>query len=377
MPAQMKRPAAAAAKSGGKAARKEPVNPTTQKCNAIVQIIESAKNYPDEVKNMLAGCVKRCLEVPKEDRHQVQNEVIKMIGELLASVEASHTEELAALEAKVAAADTEKESRSAAAAAASAAALEKAEAVQAAKEALLTAKADRATALTEVATSVQAQKAGDEEQEAAGEKKAMAESTVSGALAALKSGSTENAAKSVLEVMEVGRKLGLDAQLLASATVALGKGPDARSEFDGVVVAQVDGGFSAAIARLTDMITNGEASKAERVAKVDACKAKLEAAEKHVESCQQQREAAQVALKEAKDADSEAKKAVKSFGPEMDVAGKAAAAAKGPLASCKEVIVGFNYLVEGPPAEPEVVAVEGDAAAEPAAAGEAETATAA
>merc|ERR1719323_1674025 len=108
----MKRPAANKA-GRDSAAKRQQQDPLTVKCNAIADVVSTAEGYPPATLNMLAASVKGCLGVSKENRHDVQNDVIKMISEVLSSMEIGHTTKLASLGEKIAEADTEKAKRAA------------------------------------------------------------------------------------------------------------------------------------------------------------------------------------------------------------------------------------------------------------------------
>jgi len=230
--------------------------------------------------------------------------------------------------------------------------VEKTEAVQAAEKALLESTTGTKTAQEELVAATSEQTAGDLDLVQAAKKKDSAETVQSSDLAALKDGTAADVAKAVKAVTDVGEELGLEAQLISSATIALKKMPDQRGSFDGIVVTQVNEQLGTAIETLVEQLDNGEAAKAERAAKVEACKQRVDAATAHGEVCQEQLKAAKAALKEAEVARKAAEKAVKDFGPEMQEATAKADAAEAVLAACRADVAMFKELVEGPAAEP-------------------------
>merc|ERR1712241_328348 len=159
--------------------------------------------------------------------------------------------------------------------------------------------------------------------------------------------------KSLKTIADVGKSLGLEAQLLQSAELVLRKLPTERGSFDGMVTQQLDEQFGKAIAKLTDQLTNGEAGKAERAGKVEVCNKQLEDAVQHGEVCQEQLKAAKQALQEAKAAKKAAENSVKDLGPEMREVVASAETADAVWVACKADLATFGELVESPSPAPE------------------------
>lgn len=108
MPVQQKR--FSAAPHAGRGSR---ADTTFEKCNAIGNMLQSAQGYPRDVLDMLANSAHSCLTTPMEKRHEFQNNIINMIGEVLESVEASCALKAVGLKTKLAHADSEKCTREA------------------------------------------------------------------------------------------------------------------------------------------------------------------------------------------------------------------------------------------------------------------------
>lgn len=120
MPAQMKRPAAATAADKRAKRAKEAetdveaqVDPMVDKCKAIAKMVGSADGYPAHVLSMLSGTVLNCLKMAKDERHEYQENVAKMVGEVLTSVETSRIAKVEALKGLLTDADGEKSTREA------------------------------------------------------------------------------------------------------------------------------------------------------------------------------------------------------------------------------------------------------------------------
>jgi len=359
----MKRPAAAMVKAGFKKVTAEPEakrqhkDPMSSKCSAIAQLIESAEGHAPEVLQMLAGCIKTCLTEPKEARHEIQNQVVEMLTDVLASVEAQRTAAVEESERKVAELNDEQSVREAAVETAEAVQREQAEAVEAARQGLDAAKVEIETAKAEVVAAVAEQEAGDAELLQAEGRKAAAEAVVSTELLALKEGTAADAAAAVQTVKKVGKDLALEAQLLDSGAVALTQAPALRAAFDTIVVQQLDEQFGTAVARLTNVLASGATGKVERASKVEACQKKQEAAIAYAEVCKEKLTVAEASLVSRGNEQDVAKASLKEIAKDIKKAGVVAKAAKAPLSACKEVLVMFQELVEGAVA-PEPMAVE-------------------
>merc|ERR1719192_2336656 len=94
MPITMKRPAArfSSGGSGDEPAMKKPASVSGSKghvnelCNQVGDAILESAEYPSEVKKMLVNTLSVSLAVPKEKRHEFQNNAIEMVRMVLDSV---------------------------------------------------------------------------------------------------------------------------------------------------------------------------------------------------------------------------------------------------------------------------------------------------
>lgn len=84
------------------------------KCHAIGGMLQSAEGYPRDVLDTLSNSAHSCLITPREKRHEFQQNIIRMIREVLESVECNCVGKAAGLKTKLAHADSEKITREAA-----------------------------------------------------------------------------------------------------------------------------------------------------------------------------------------------------------------------------------------------------------------------
>lgn len=357
MAPQMKRPAAA---SPAPKAKRQQEDPLVAKCNQVLAVLRTATGYPEATLEMLEVGARPCLMAPRESQGELQRSMLEMVGEVLSSVEASHIAAADALRRKIAEADVEKKSREIAFNQADAAIKEKVDAVEAAENALKDARAatDAGDKALKVATAEQ--KAGDADLAKAGDRKTSAEQAVSEALSPLKDGTAADVGKAVKMLANVGKELGLEAQLFQSAELAFRKAPAERGQFDGMVAQQIDEQLKQAIATLAGQLANGEAAKAARAARVASCTDQASADARNSMTCQEQLAAAKAALKDADAARTAAAKAVEDFGWEMVEAQANVEAADNKLACCKADLATFTELVEGPAAAPEAPPAEAE-----------------
>jgi len=333
----LKRPAATSAAS--KAKRQQVESPFASKCGAIMSVLTEAEGYPEATLQMLASSVQSCFGTPKDSRHMVQNAVIDMISEVLASIEANHVKKINELKTKIAEADAEKARRQAVADAAAVTRTEKAEAAKAAEVALEEMLAAEATATTESQEAQAQQKIGDAELSKAESRKVAAEDAMSKAFEPLKDGSAQDIAGSIDIVINVGKDLAFEEQLLSTATHVLGKPASERAAFDGVVMQQMEEQLKNAIGKLSAQLASGEAAKAERASTVQAAQDKLSSFSQQALTCREQLERAKTDAKESVAASKAALKAVQDLDPEI-----AEASANAELAEC--VLVAFKADLE-------------------------------
>lgn len=343
----MKRPAAAASASPAKKPARR--DPALGKLKAVGTALSVAEGYPEQVIQMFAATLEHSLLVPAPDRHESQNAVISMIGEVLASEQTRFRDQAAAMSITIAEADSSKVLREKAVAETAAAATAAGEALEASKAALKEAIANVATAQAALTEAKATQKTGDADLTKAGDRKAQLESCFTGPYEAAKQGADASALKAVLDT---GKAFGFEAQLLTSAEAALAKAPAERGGFDGLVMEQMEQEFAKQIAALAATLSEGAAGMAERASKVEAAEKSVETATSHKELSKEGVDASQKALSEASSAAKAAEKALKEFGPEMAKAASALAKAESAVKVAEEVQAFYAELRDRTSAEP-------------------------
>lgn len=313
--APIKRPAAATKE----AASKKQNSGVSKKLAAVGKVINGAEGYPSAVLSMLGQHLELTLGVHKEDRHEFQERVVKMIDDVLTSQKVSIEAKIAGAEAKVAEADGEKTKREGDVQASTEAVAQKNEALTAATEAAADADAKLKEAHKNSAAAKSKQEAGDALLLAAAGSKEKIESVLRTSFEPLKTGALEPATikEAVATIAKVGKECHFDASLLTSLPSALGKVPEARGSFDTVVLGQVEEQLQKQIELLTEQLASGEQGRQERAAEVAQADASLETAKATDESAKAGLKEAKTALKDAEEALKIANKSLKQFGPEM------------------------------------------------------------
>jgi len=186
--------------------------------------------------------VKSCLGAPIEDRHEYQEKIVQMIGEVLAACEQGFVDGLAALEAKVAGADEEKAARATASSEAQAQ-LEAKKQDCTEKEATLEKIREGIAPKKAALSAAQKEQKGLEKQlEKAASDKARYEEAISSTYAELVEGNWTDvkAVKGMLKrLAPFCKELKLEFSLMTSLGTAVEKKPEARGEFDNVVLSQL------------------------------------------------------------------------------------------------------------------------------------------
>ncbi|CAE8637720.1 unnamed protein product [Polarella glacialis] len=313
--APMKRPAAASAASTSAAKKRN--TGVSKKLSSVAKVLKSAPAFPKSVLAMLGQNLGLSLGPCKEERHEYQERIVQMLGEVINSVESGLQAEIQAAQQKVAAADGEKARREAEAQAADADVLAKTEAVSAGKLVASEKGTAQAQAAEALATAKAAQKAGDASLELAVAKKDKLVSVLSSAFLPLKEGSAESAKEAVAAVTKLGKEFSFDGALLTSLPSALTKPLAERGSFDTLVIDQVEAEIQKYISGYTTQLSEGEAGLQERATQVSTAFAEQAASSETLQ-------AAQVAFKNAQAAQHEAEinqklkhKELKQFGPEM------------------------------------------------------------
>jgi len=365
--APMKRPAAAAAKQP---LAKKPAtvrrNVTDEKVKVVADAVVKADGFPDALLRMLSTNVAPTLGVVKEERHEFQENVAAMVGDVLASMEAAAKAKIAEEEAKVAQLSGSKATLESSAEAATAESAAKTAAAESAKAAVTDAVAALKAAKAAVTTAESEQKTGADEIAATAGKKTHLEATLAESFAPLKEGTKEDAKGSVTGLVKVCKEFEFDPSLISSLPIALQKAPADRGSFDSMVITQVENEITNKIAGFGETLAAAEPAKAAAAEKVTAASAVLEAAGEKDTAVKAELEAAKAAQKEAEVAAKAAQKVLKDFEPDMKKATKALEAATatldqltaGPLAAFAELLV----LTNTPPPVEEAAPVDAEMA---------------
>eukprot|EP00933_Yihiella_yeosuensis_P050198 TRINITY_DN47966_c0_g1_i1.p1 TRINITY_DN47966_c0_g1~~TRINITY_DN47966_c0_g1_i1.p1 ORF type:complete len:361 (-),score=161.10 TRINITY_DN47966_c0_g1_i1:221-1303(-) len=350
----MKRSAPAAKDAG---AKKQKV----AKMSKVAKVVKGAETYPQAVRAMLVENLELTLGLAKEERHQFQERIVQMLGEVLTSVQTGLEGKVAEAEGKVAAAEVEKGNREAAATAATATVTEKNEAVAQASTALSDATASVKQATKALKDAQAEQKQGDKDLESAEKKKNQLSDAFANSFTPLKNGEAEGVSGRVSTLAKISQEFGFDAALSTSLPSALGKAAAERGSFDNLVIGQVEAELQKHIESLTVQLAEGEPGKQERAAKVAAAEATLTACKATEEAAQGTQAASQAALKEA-EADSKAKaKLLKQAAPELKQANAELSSLKeelkdlmeGAVAEFKESAERSNKVPDPEPVAPE------------------------
>eukprot|EP00413_Alexandrium_margalefii_P032671 CAMPEP_0204556464 /NCGR_PEP_ID=MMETSP0661-20131031/29608_1 /ASSEMBLY_ACC=CAM_ASM_000606 /TAXON_ID=109239 /ORGANISM="Alexandrium margalefi, Strain AMGDE01CS-322" /LENGTH=352 /DNA_ID=CAMNT_0051563573 /DNA_START=48 /DNA_END=1102 /DNA_ORIENTATION=+ len=350
MAAAMKRPAAASAQQAAKRpAVAKQAGASVRQCDAVAAALAASPDFPAEVLEMLGTSLKASIGVPREGRHPFQDEVARMIGDVISKREEGLQAGATAAEGKLEEVNAQKAEREGvqgaavqelsakeeATAAAQTAAGEAVTGLMAAKEALTAAEAALA--------------AGQEALTAAEAKKAQLSSMLNDDYVPIKEGTAEPAKvqQGIAAMVRIGKDFSLDKTLLESAPVAAAKAPSDRGSFDGIVLQQLEAEFQKCTASLEDTIATAEPTKKELEAKVAEASAGVERALAAEQESKAAAEAAKAAQKEALAARRAAAKAVQQCGPELKQAAAALEAAKAELAKFREgPLAAYKALLE-------------------------------
>jgi len=365
-PKAMKRPAAA----GAAGVAKKPASAKSgvaKHCNVVGKAVLKAQSFPGPVLEMLNTSLPDSLGAPKEERHPFQEQVIQMVEEVLKSLESGIQDKIAACQTKLDEANDEKEKRTKAEEAAAIELVQRSEALDAAKAALSDSSATLGVAKGALATSQAEQKAGDAEVDAAASKRERILSTVAETFTPLKDGTAEagKVKDKAAAFVKLGKELAFDASLLNSLPIVLSKTPSEHGVFDTMALKQVDAELEQRTEALDEMIANGEPSKKERAAKVEAAAQAAAEAGNAEMACKAKVEAAQKEKKEAVEGQKAANKAIQHFEPEMRQVALDLESAKAELEELKEgPLASFKELLERTAIPPPAPAPEEGAAAE-------------
>jgi len=180
------------------------------------------------------------------------------------------------------------------------------------------------------------QRSGDADLDAAGEKKEKLVSIERDAYRPLKEATDGIDQADLLEkVVLAGTEYGVVDALMASLPLTLRKAPDARSEFDNMLLGQFEQELANRVGEQDSIINDGEAGKTRRAAAVDSAKLSYSMAEERLVASKVTCEGAEAAAKEGDAQLKAAQKAVKDFFHEFQVA-------RGNLDDAKSRLDGFR-----------------------------------
>eukprot|EP00747_Dinoflagellata_sp_TGD_P026487 gnl/TRDRNA2_/TRDRNA2_131969_c0_seq4.p1 gnl/TRDRNA2_/TRDRNA2_131969_c0~~gnl/TRDRNA2_/TRDRNA2_131969_c0_seq4.p1 ORF type:complete len:413 (-),score=130.98 gnl/TRDRNA2_/TRDRNA2_131969_c0_seq4:361-1479(-) len=367
MPAT-KRPAASDASGAKKRGKSE----VAMKLATVNEAIQSA-SLPKVVKAMLVEVAEGSLGVFKEERHACQEEVVAMIGETLASIQAGLQKEIDEKQKMVDGADQLKASRQTA--------LTEAEKAQAAATTDLAAKKEAVEASNAASKAAKAALSSAESAQAEGikacadavGKKDALEACFKDSFTPLKEGTvtvksdTKLHKKLLASLLAVCKKFEFEAEQVKVLPTILKKDPSERTSFESAAVTDLHEILSSSIKKYDETVQGAETTKATNEAAVKAATEANDAATAKLLQDQDHLKEAKAALKAADAASQAAKSAVSSFSSDFLQMQLQVAASKDDLDAFKTGPLGaFGDLKEwtAPPPPPPVVEEEKPAAPE-------------
>merc|ERR1719476_836873 len=248
---------------------------------SIVAAVEGAPEevLPTEVRTMLCNVLGRSLSAPKDQRHELQELVVDMVGETMASIGESLEKAVTDAQAKIDGADADKAAREAAKTEAES----QVEALRAAVEEKKSQTVKDAEAVTNARAALteaqEAQRLGGAASQAAGDKKARLEAAQNDTYLPLREcavADTAEGRRQLKVLTSVGKEYNFDDSLMRAIPMALNKEPAQRGEFDQTLMKQFADELARRIAEQEAVITSGDSANAEREAAVASAQAKLD-----------------------------------------------------------------------------------------------------
>eukprot|EP00927_Polykrikos_kofoidii_P012403 TRINITY_DN1533_c0_g1_i6.p1 TRINITY_DN1533_c0_g1~~TRINITY_DN1533_c0_g1_i6.p1 ORF type:complete len:448 (+),score=125.63 TRINITY_DN1533_c0_g1_i6:80-1345(+) len=370
-PKIMKRPAASQASGVAKKPTPAVAEKPVDRFEAIKEAIHSSETFPVSVREMLVACMQDGLGVPKDQRREPQNAFVRWVSEVLDCVRKEKQDAVEATEARVADGDEEKARRAAKEKISQEILAKKNTVLESARSACV----ESTRALQETKANLSAAEAaqihGDSELDKAAKKKAELEGAKSKLTSVLSVGPASSV--DVAALIAVSNELGLEPSMLTALPGALGKPVESRGEFDGVVFDFFEKELENNVAKLADVLANGESAKQDRATKVAEAASANEAA---VTAFTVATDGVQMALKEKTEAETglrEAQLSLEQVVPEMNETAAALDALKLKLQAFENGVLAQFHELESA-VSPELVAER--KAATLAAAAEAEAADA-
>lgn len=310
---------------------------------AVVDALRQATDIPEDCRAMLEAGVPGSLGPPSNERHQVQNSMVKWIGEALQKAEVrirQAVDEEAAKVAKAEEACTQAEHE-----------VSNAKGILEEKDADLAKKEETTKASTQDVKSAKAglkeaqvaQKKGDASLAEAGKHKGEFEGALKDHVGYLKEedGFDAKTAKThVAQVMLVAKTLELDDSLLTALPSVCATTPSQRGSFDNMVISELESCFQRKVAALNEEMNTGTEATASRMAAVTAAEQAVQAADNVLTEAEAALAAARTAQGEAAAGLQEAQKGSKVKAAEQAEAEELKKAAEQVL----EDFVGYNML---------------------------------
>jgi hypothetical protein len=346
-------PAAKGVKRAAGAKHQEPkrakiVDPTEEKCDVVAAVLSEASDLPEACRNMLRAAVPSALSVVASARHECQANVVAMIGDVFASMEAGLEARSVDAASKVDSAVANTARLEALQGDAENALTRKLEAVEAARAKLQENEVCRARAQAALQEATAAQKQGSESMSLISDEKAAYEAAMKDSFTPLKDGAPEVASNSkqhVEVILPLCKPIGLDQSLLNAFPSAAAKKLDDRGTFDSMVFQQLEEDISKHIASLAEKLSSGAPAAAEHMVAVQTAQAVVDAA---MEEQSERNNALQAAKEEQREAEGTlkaAKQAVRDSMPQQRTAETERDAAQtrladfrqGPLATLRDL----------------------------------------
>jgi len=358
-PKAMKRPAA----FDGKTLKKTRVvarSPVPGQCKEVAGSLRELTGLSDSVKRMLAASAEPALSQYKDTRHSHQVSVVGWIQEAFTAHQAVLEASAAEAKCKVDAVEADKGSCEVAVAAAEDALVKLHDAVADAKSKSVSAHGDAKVATAALKGARAAEKELETETQAASTKKQELEDILAseGLYGKMK---VEVAKKKEVDVfVKTLRKHKFEAALLQTLSPVLAKEPSSRTDFDNLVLQNLDDAVAAQIAVQAKVVEDAAPGKAQRSGATAVAESAEEAAKGHVEAAEVVLAEAESAIKGGEIAVKDSKKALRACSSGLkDVAAFAKEAASaltdfcnGPLATFKELQERMTPVEEpSPPVE--------------------------
>jgi hypothetical protein len=295
--------------------RKKEVDPLRLQCDLVVAALEEAVQVPPQVRQMLIDFAPATLTVPKEERHEFQDQAISMLSQALAGVDHDMEESVAQHEAKVNAADSEMANRQEAVLAADASVVAKQSAMADQKAVVASDMEARDAAQQALTESLSLQTSGDMELNAAIENKEKLEGAMKDVYTPLKLGESDKATtkKYLASLASTCKEFKIDKSLMSALPGALNKPTESRSSFEAVILQQFESEISKSVDAFQACISEGAPAKEARASAVQAAQATYDAAEEKYVASSGALDALAMELKACEKSVREAKRLVKDF----------------------------------------------------------------